>query len=480
MTMTTAGKVRGTDEGGIAVFRGIPFAKSPFGPLRMAAPAPADPWDGTRDATGFGPRPPQQAVLPGMPAWSSAGGLDCLTVNVWSPDPGGSGLPVMVWIYGGAYVTGSSDLPEYDGRRLAGEGVVVVSFNYRIGMEGFGRIDGAPPNRGLLDQVAALRWVQENITAFGGDPGNVTIFGESAGAGSIACLLTMPSAAGLFRRAIAQSVPGLFLTPERAARVTAAVVERLGGASPSESAPEELLAAGSAVAAEDFTAFPGRWGRLAFASVPFMPVVDGEVLPSLPWPALAGGAARDVDLVVGFTRDEFDLFLSMDPRPDDDLASRLDAALAALAPPGADAAYRAALPGASARRLYGTLMSDWLFRMPSALLADAHRGRTFAYELAWSPTPLGACHGLDVPLTFGTLDTPLAAMLTGGAPEGEALSGQFRTAWTRFAATGDPGWPGHEPEKAVTHVFDVGSSDVADPEASSRALWSGTGVGVID
>ncbi|MFI6921108.1 carboxylesterase/lipase family protein [Nonomuraea spiralis] len=478
MTTTTAGKVRGVDQDGIAVFRGIPYARSPFGPLRMAAPVPAEPWDGTRDATGFGPRPPQPPMFPGLPTWSSADGLDCLTLNVWSPDPGGSGLPVMVWIHGGAYLTGSADLPEFDARLLAGEGVVVVSFNYRVGMEGFGQVDGAPPNRGLLDQVAALRWVQENIAAFGGDPGRVTLFGESAGAGSIACLMTMPSAAGLFRRAIAQSVPGLFITPELAARVTAAVRARLGGASPYESAPEALITAASAVVAEEFAAEPRRWGTLAFASIPFLPVLDGDVLPSLPWPALAAGAARDVDLVVGFNKDEFALFLASDPTPDDLLGHRFNAALATLAPPGADAAYRAALPGASVRELYGRLMSDWLFRMPSALLADAHAGRTFAYELAWSPTPLGACHGLDVPLTFGTLDTPLGTMLTGGAPEAETLSRRFRTAWTRFAATGDPGWPRHEPGTAITHVFDVRPSDVSDPEASSRALWSTTGITV--
>ncbi|MFF5209098.1 carboxylesterase/lipase family protein [Streptosporangium sp. NPDC000396] len=479
ITMTTTGKVRGADAGGIGVFKGIPFARSPFGPFRMAAPVPAEAWEGTRDATGFGPRPPQASVFAGMPTWSSADGLDCLTVNVWSPDSGGSGLPVMVWIYDGAYMTGSADLPEFDARLLAGEGVVVVSFNYRIGMEGFGQVDGAPPNRGLFDQVAALRWVQENIAAFGGDPGNVTLFGESAGAGSIACLMTMPSAAGLFRRAIAQSVPGLFLTPGLAARITEAVRKRLGGASPYESAPEDLITAASAVAAEEFTGAPERWGRLAFASIPFALVVDGEVLPSRPWLAVVRGAAGDIDLIVGFNKDEFNLFLASYDTTGSEMDGRLDAALAALAPPGAGAVYRAALPEASSRELYGRLMSDWLFRMPSALLADAHSGRTHAYELAWAPTLLGACHGLDVPLTFGTLDTPLASTMSGGAPEAETLSRQFRTAWTRFATTGDPGWPGYEPGTATTHVFDVEPSDVHDPEASSRALWSTTGITVI-
>ncbi|MFD1939873.1 carboxylesterase/lipase family protein [Nonomuraea mangrovi] len=471
---TTTGGIRGVLDDGVAAFKGIPYAKSPFGALRMAAPVPMDPWDGIRDATRFGPRPPQPAILLGAPAWSPADGLDCLTVNVWSPDPGGSGLPVMVWIYGGAYITGSADLPEYDGARLAREGVVVVTFNHRIGMEGFGQVEGAPANRGLLDQLAALRWVQENASAFGGDPANVTVFGESAGAGSIACLLAMPAAAGLFGRAIAQSVPGVFFSPGVASGITASIVDRLGGASPYDSGPEELVAAAGAVMAEEGRDDPDRWGPMAFSRMPFAPVVDGEVLSDIPWRA-AGGAGRDIELVVGFTRDEYRLFHALGEGMTGDLA----AAMETLAPAGADAAYRAAHPDATTEELFVLLMSDWLFRMPTALLADAHPGPTYAYELTWAPTALGACHGLDVPLAFGTLDTPLAGMLMGGSAEAEGLSRQFRTAWTRFAATGDPGWPVYEPAKAVTHLFDVDPSDVADPEAPSRAIWSERGISII-
>ncbi|MEU7898283.1 carboxylesterase family protein [Nonomuraea sp. NPDC049152] len=472
---TTTGRVRGVLDDGVAAFKGIPYAKSPFGALRMAAPVPADAWDGIRDAIGFGPRPPQPAMLPGMPGWSPADGLDCLTVNVWSPDPGGSALPVMVWIYGGAYITGSSDFPEYDGARLAREGVVVVSFNHRIGMEGFGQVEGAPANRALLDQLAALRWVQENAAAFGGDPGDVTVFGESAGAGAIACLMAMPAAAGLFRRAIAQSVPGVFLSPEVASGITASIVDRLGGASPYDCGPEDLLAAAVAVMAEEGRDDPGRWGPMAFSRMPFAPVVDGEVLPDTPWRALAGGAGRDIELIVGFTRDEYRFFHALGGGRTGDL----DAAMKTLAPAGADAVYRTAHSGATPEEPYVLLMSDWLFRMPSALLADAHQGSAYAYELTWSPTGMGACHGLDVPLTFGTLDTQLGALLTGGSPEGEGLSRQFRTAWTRFAATGDPGWPAYDAVKATTHLFDVDPSDVSDPEAPSRALWSERGISII-
>lgn len=189
MTRISTGRVSGIETGGVTAYKGIPFARAPFGPLRFAAPEPAEPWDGVLEATRFGPRPPQPPMFMGMPAWDPAAGLDCLTVNVWTPDPGGSGLPVMVWIHGGAFRSGYADLPAYDGANLAGRGVVVVTFNHRIGFEGYGHVEGAPDNRALLDQVAALRWVRENVAAFGGDPGKVTVFGQSAGAAAIACLL---------------------------------------------------------------------------------------------------------------------------------------------------------------------------------------------------------------------------------------------------------------------------------------------------
>ncbi|MFI6317989.1 carboxylesterase/lipase family protein [Nonomuraea sp. NPDC050556] len=468
MIATTTGRVSGLDND--TVFKGIPYAKTPFGPLRLAAPAPVEPWDGVFEATAFGPRPPQPAMPGGAPAWDPAGGLDCLTLNVWTPDKDGAGLPVMVWIYGGAYITGSTDVPEYDGTLLAAEGVVVVTVNYRVGFEGFGHVEGAPPNRGLLDQVAALRWVRDNVGAFGGDPGNVTVFGESAGAGSIAALLAMPSAAGLFRRAILQSVPGTFFSPAYAARVSAAI---LGGASPYELEPLELVER-----VEEFRAAMdgahAEWGPLAFTPTPFSPVVDGVVLPDTPWNALADGASSDVDVIVGFNRDEFRLFTMMSGKPGD-----LALALKELAPPGADVVYRTAHPQADNDQLYELLLGDWLFRMPSATLADLHTGPTFAYELTWDAPALGACHGLDVPLTFGTLDGMMGQLLTHGAPEGPEISVQIRRAWTRFAATGNPGWPVYEPVAAITHLFDVEPKDVSDPEAASRALWSAPGFPVL-
>lgn len=277
-----AGALRGSREAGVAVFRGIPYAEPPVGALRFAAPRPAEGWSGVREAVSYGPPPPQAGVF-GMDALAQdTAGDDWLTVNVWSPEPGpGAGLPVMVWIHGGAFVIGMSGLPEYDGGRLARDGgVVVVTFNYRVGIEGFAQIEGAPANRGL-DQVAALEWVRDNIRAFGGDPDRVTVFGQSAGAGSVAALLATDHAAGLFRRAVAQSAQSTFFSPELAADITAACAAELGlrptVADLSGVAPHRLTAAGDAVSAK-MDRWAHRWGLAAHRSIPFSPVVDGDVL----------------------------------------------------------------------------------------------------------------------------------------------------------------------------------------------------------
>lgn len=180
---TTGGRIEGAGADGLTVFKGIPFAAPPEGPLRFQAPVPAEPWEGVRPCRAFGVAPPQLPLVPGMPvAWEPEDGLDCLTVNVWTPGGGSDRLPVMVWIHGGGWKSGHSADPAHDGAVLARSGVVVVTFNYRVGFEGFGYVPGAPANRGFLDQAAALAWVQENIARFGGDPSNVTVFGESGAA----------------------------------------------------------------------------------------------------------------------------------------------------------------------------------------------------------------------------------------------------------------------------------------------------------
>lgn len=478
---TAAGVLRGRWEAGLAVFLGVPYAEPPVGALRFAAPHPVRGWSGVRSAVSYGPAPPQ----PGRSRVDGTTDGNWLSVNIWSPDPArAAGLPVLVWIPGGGYLVGASSLPEYDGARLAAGGVVVVTLNYRLGVEGFALIDGAPANRGLLDQVAALQWVRENVRAFGGDPHLVTVVGESAGGGSVAALLAMPRAAGLFRRAVAQSVPGTFFSVDLAADVGAALSAELGvrptAADLSTVDPWLLPAAGQAVSAK-IDRWTGRWGPITYRPIPFAPVVDGEVLPATPWEALADGVSRDVDLLIGHTRDEHRLFSLIDGVLGQVTAEQAERALQILAPGRSGAAsYREAFPGAGPEQLYELVNADWLFRMPTLHLAHAHAatgGRTHFYELTW-PAPglggaLGACHGLDVPLVFGNLSSGQPAMLFEQPPsaEAEALSGWIRTAWTAFATNGDPGWPAYEPEKRLTQLLDNRTAVTAYPEEASRLLW---------
>ncbi|HST80488.1 MAG TPA: carboxylesterase family protein [Kineosporiaceae bacterium] len=479
------GRLRGVREAGVAVFRGIPFAEPPVGALRFAAPRPVEGWSGVREALSFGPPPPQGGHF-GMDALSLDAGDDWLTVNVWSPEPDpGAGLPVMVWIQGGGYEIGMSGLPEYDGGRLARDGgVVVVTFNYRMGIEGFAQIEGAPANRGLLDQVAALEWVRDNIRAFGGDPDRVTVFGESSGGGSVAALLAMDRAAGLFRRAVAQSVPGTFFSPELAADIAAACAAELGlrptVAELAGVAPRQLPAAADAVGAK-MDQWAHRWGRPAHRTIPFSPVVDGEVLAVTPWQALTAGAGRDIELLVGHTRDEQRLFTAVSGLLGTVSEEQAANALQVFAPgPDGERRYRDAFPAAGPDELYELVHSDWLFRMPSLHLAEAQTaagGRAYVYELTW-PAPgmggaFGACHGLDVPLVFGNLGCGQPALLIGEtpSPEAETLSARMRAAWVSFAAHGDPGWPEYDADQRLVQLFDTEPTVTAYPEERSRQIW---------
>ena len=467
----SGGTVRGASEAGVEVFRGIPFAAPPVGDLRFAAPQPAAAWDGVRDALAFGPPPPQSALF----GTDEIGvqGDEWLTVNVWSPDLTAN-LPVLVWIQGGGYMLGTSGLPEYDGARLARDGVVVVTFNYRVGMEGFGAVDGAPPNRGLLDQVAALEWVRDNVHAFGGDPARVTVFGQSAGGGSVAALLAMPRAEGLFHRAIASSVPGAYFTPQLASGVAAVVAAGLGCVPTLDDLREVdpgMLALAADEMLTEMRENPGSWGQAGHKQIPFAPVVDGDVLPVTPWEALAKGAAKDIDLIVGHTRHEQRLLSVIEGLAGSVTPEQAAKALEVFAP-GLE------YPDAEPEELFEQVCSDWLFRMPSLHLAEAQvagGGRAHLYEVTWEATEIfRACHGVDVPLVFGNLDRGQAAAVLGElTAETEEVSAQMRQAWTGFARHGDPGWPSYDPDARLTRVFDVPAAVVPYPEETSRRIWAG-------
>src|SRR6516162_3496789 len=292
------GAVRGKAESGVWAFLGVPYAAAPFGANRMVPPQPVQPWDGERDATAFGPTapkgdyPPQYARL--FPE-VVIGGDDCLNLNVWTPGPDAAGLPVLVWIHGGSFMNGSSSVGAYDGAAFARDGVVCVSINYRLAAEGFLFLDDGTANLGLLDQLAALRWVQDNIASFGGDPARVTVAGESAGAMSVTTLLSMPLAEGLFAQAIAQSGAGAHtLTSQEGRTVGGYLAEALGVPTDRESIKavplDKLVQAASDLLTEVQTApDPARWGRLTLSLLPFAPTVDGQVLPAAPLEGIAAG-----------------------------------------------------------------------------------------------------------------------------------------------------------------------------------------------
>jgi para-nitrobenzyl esterase len=302
----------------------------------------------------------------------------------------------------------------------------------------------------------------------------------------------MDRASGLFRRAVAQSVPGTFFSPDLAADIAAACAAELGlratVADLSGVAPGQLSAAGDAVGAK-MDQWAQRWGLAAHRTIPFAPVVDGEILTVTPWQALTDGAARDIELLVGHTRDEQRLFTALAGLLGEVSEERAAEALRVFAP-GPDGArrYRDAFPAAGPGELYELVHSDWLFRMPSLHLAEAQitaGGRAYVYELAW-PAPgmggaLGACHGLDVPLVFGNLDRGQPAVLIGEtpSPEAEALSARMRAAWTSFAAHGDPGWPAYDTEQRLVQRYDTLSAVTAYPEESSRLIWQNHTFGAL-
>lgn len=481
VVVTGSGRVAGIDRGGVLQFRGLPYAAAPIGDLRWHPPQPPAPWAGIRQADRFGPVAPQvPSPLTLLPRADNVEiSEDCLSLNVYTPSTDGTPRPVLVWIHGGAFTGGSGRNPWYNGSSFARQGVVVVTINYRLGALGFLQLGDEFPgsgNCGLLDQVAALRWVQDNIAAFGGDPRNVTVFGESAGAMSVGALLAMPAAEGLFQGAILQSGAASSASDMARAEETAArLVSRLGGLDALRSAPvERLLAAQSEVVAE--RGAPG--GRL-----PFQPVVDRATLPHLPLESIRKGSAAGVRLLTGTTRDEMTLLLAAVPGwrdvSEEQVVRRVDRAVPGRGRSLYDA-YRG-LIGASAMPadLWASIETDRVFRIPAIHLAEAMGRRTpnvWMYLFTWeSPAldgALGACHALELPFVWNTLSEATESF-TGGGPEARALAEAMHGSWVRFAAGGDPGWPRYEAGRRITRVFGPGEEAAQDPRTEMRRLWDG-------
>ncbi len=494
---TASGRVRGFQEGGVSQFRGIPYAAPPVGAARFAPPLPAEPWQGVRDATAYGAVPPQLQISAGLLIPDSAHELgapeseDCLHLNVLTPDlEPAEPLPVMVYIHGGNFVEGAGSQAFTEPSALAARaGVVVVSINYRLGALGWlyldelgGRELGAAPNPGLQDQIAALRWVRENIAAFGGDAGRVTIFGYSAGAWSISALMAGGVGPELFQRALVMSGGVRCHSRAEATELSARIMDELGVA-PAEverlwELPEErFVAALAKVWDEDGHPFP-----------PIRPVADGNLVPEDPLAAIAAGSARGVRTIVGSTLDEFKLVATADEEAATldhaGLAARFEPDLGATATARLIDAYEASGRRTSPTDLYWAIESDRMFSVPGVRIAEAQSAiepATFMYQVRWpaGDPRLGSPHSVDLALMFGTLDLPGMEVLTGNDADAHRLAERIQLAWGAFAATGEPGhpdlppWPRYDLERRGTMVFDQAPGVIDGPLAEERAAWDG-------
>ncbi len=497
---TRDGRLEGCEENGVLAFRGIPFARPPVGELRFRAPQPPEPWSGVREAKAFGfsaPQAPLAIPLPGM----EVGELDedCLSLNVFTPATDAGRRPVLVWIHGGGFVIGSSAQPLYDGIPLARRGdAVVVTINYRLGPLGFlyladlcPDLEGAVGNAGLRDQIAALAWVHENIERFGGDPANVTIFGESAGGMSVATLLGMPSAREHFAKAIPQSgATHNVHTRDTATKVAEHFLGALGVPTADaarvlrELPPDRLLDTHRQTMLELGT---------TLGLLPFQPLVDDDSLRVQPLDAIRAGDAAAIPLLTGTTRDEWKLFSFLDPEiaklDETGLRERLAPQLSD--PDAMIEAYRSTRPEGDAslpREIFFAIETDRVFRIPAIRLAEAqqaHQERTFMYLIDWVATgmggALGACHAVELPFVFGLLDRPGAQLFAGGGPEATRLSEIVMDAWVAFARSGDPShaglpggqWSAYGVEKRATMILGSECGLELDPQAQERRAWDG-------
>ncbi|MBI5946839.1 MAG: carboxylesterase/lipase family protein [Chloroflexi bacterium] len=483
--------------GGSLSFRGIPFAKPPLGPLRFRAPEPPPPWTGTRDAT----HPGHAALQAASPIGDLLGiklsdvHEDCLYLNVWTPALDGR-RPVMVWFHGGAFVIGAGSQPLYDGAGLAARGdVVVVTVNYRLGLFGFlhgktlcGDALASSGNEGILDQIAALRWVRDEIAAFGGDPTNVTIFGESAGSISIAAILGTPAADGLYHKAILQSgSANLLATPEAASKATAAVLAE-AGLSPQEAGRLRDLPAARLLEIQDKVT--PRSGGMSYA-----PVVDGEVVPRSPFDVVAEGGRAGVPMLIGTTADELKLFQFMDPSfaslDEPGLLARAEALTRGHGKEAIEV-YRSsrAARGESTTpaETWSAMNTDQVFRYPAMRLAElqsAHQPQTFAYLFTWkSPAMggvLGSCHALELAFLWGLENDPAMTTFAGSGPAAETLSNRVQDAWLAFARTGNPGhgglpeWPRYDASRRATMLLGDSCHVENGPREPERAFWAAPG-----
>ncbi|MFN4092578.1 MAG: carboxylesterase/lipase family protein [Brevundimonas sp.] len=491
MTETLAtidsGPIRGVSSNGVRVFLGVPYAAAPVGERRFAEPVAPAPWTTVRDATQPGASAPQ--IIKDFPSlditplvgvgWQR--GDEYLNANIWAP-ASGEKLPVMVFIHGGAFVLGGNTAAVQDGTAFARSGVVMVAITYRVGVDGFMPIPGVPDNLGLRDQIEGLKWVRRNAAAFGGDPDNITVFGESAGAMSIADLVVSPLAKGLFHRAIIESGHGDLVRPQKVAeRVTAKMARLLkikatrdGFNSVSQ---DQTLAALEKIS-QPTTRIDLRDNRKrepAFGLSRFLPWMGGEVLPEYPMALLAKGAGKDVEVLIGSNAEEMNLYF-VPTGVREKLPGWLATMLVKKSEPNAAKilkAYGLGRKGVKPGHAFTTALSDLMFRAGARRYAAAHQGRTHVYEFEWrSPAvkgQLGAAHGMELPFVFNTLACVTGPKGIVGENPPQALADRVHGIWVEFAKTGSLPWPEYSAADPQVYRLEAGVS-AAEPPMPCAAL----------
>ena len=472
-----AGSVRGDAKGAVERFLGIPYAAPPVGDRRFAAPQTALPWDGMRDGTVSGPNAPQRIRdVPGLAARALVGngwieGDDYLTLNLWRPAGEQRDLPVMVFIHGGGFVIGSKDAPVQDGSSFARDGVICIAINYRMGIDGFLPIPGVPTNLGMRDMIAALRWVQDNAASFGGDAGNVTVFGESAGAMAIADLITSPLATGLFARAIVESGHAAMTRDLGVAQRLVVKLAKLLGVTPDKSGYASVPPSEAMMDAVEKVSLPTTRLDLrdadgrdpVFGISRFIPVHGDDVLPDRPLDALKKGAGAEVELLIGTNAEEMNLYL-IPSGVRDKIGKFLSWFVLRRSIPKAWAILKAYGMGGGKKpgQALTDAMNDLVFRWPARRFAEEHRGRTHMYEFEWrSPLfggELGAAHAMEIPFVFDTL--PIATGPEGlcGENPPQHLATRVHGLWVQFAKTGALPWPEFDRDTRQVYRLEAGEA----------------------
>lgn len=473
---TQSGQLMGKAKDGAWLFCGVPYAAPPIGERRFKAAAPVEPWDDVRDATRFSPAAPQipsGGMTDSAPVrWSE----DCLYLNVCTPGLDDAQRPVLVWIHGGGYRTGQGAIPWYNGNSFARQGdLVVVSINYRLGALGFtdlsrfGSDYSTSGVNGLLDQIAALRWVRDNIAAFGGDPARVTIAGESAGGFSVASLLGSECAQGLFHRAIPQSgAAHATLTHEQGNKVTDLLLETLQVDSVEAL---QALEVDRILAAQPLV--DQAFGQFLTAVQAFYPVVGNEVLPVSPLQAIRSGVGKGIDVLTGSNKDEATLFIMGDVSPE-----RLERQASGYGDANLIERYRTLHPAADVTELAIRMSTDFMFKVPAIRLAElraALGASTWLYQFDWESRAgaLKATHALEIPFCFNVLDAPGVDAFIGPGALPQTVADEMHAVWIDFIRGEAPPWPAYNLRTRATWHFNEASALAEEGDGALLACWEG-------